>query len=165
MFVEAFETRTNQDVRRARFPSFGTTIPSPLLNVEGYVVNTAKYPSAISEILRLIRSNEGLSAFAKTSSATVLADPSILNALTFDLEKQKDLAFSYVHSTSTPLVALKGNPAVLGYSMYRQINFLPIVKQVFLGEISAKEAQKAIAGLAEEWVDTNHGYPAETVTK
>lgn len=165
MFVEAFETRTQQDVRRARFPSFSTTIPSPLLNVEGYVVNSAKYPSAISEILRLIRSAEGLSAFAKTSSATVLSDPSILNVLTFNLEKQRDLALSYVHSKSTPLVALKGNPAVLGYSMYRQINFLPIVKQVFLGEISPKDAQKTIAGLAEDWVDANHGYPAETITK
>lgn len=165
MFVEAFEKRTNHDVRRARFPSFDAAIPAPLLNVEGYVVNTAKYQSAISEVLRLIRSDEGLSAFAKTSSATLLADPSILNVLVFDVEKQKDLALSYVHATSVPLVALKGNPAVLGFSMYRQLNFLPLVKQVFLGEISAKEAQKIIMGLAEDWVDANHGYPAEVVTK
>jgi arabinogalactan oligomer / maltooligosaccharide transport system substrate-binding protein len=165
MFVEAFETRTKHDVRRARFPSMDGYIPSPLLNVEGFVVNTDKYPSAISEVLRLIRSPEGLALFAKSSDEAILADPSILNTLTFDNEKQKDLALAYVHSISTPLAALEGNPAVLGFSMYRQITILPVLKQVFTGEISPVEAQKAIIAAAEEWIDANHGYPSEATKK
>jgi hypothetical protein len=165
MFVEAFETRTNHDVRRARFPSVNGHIPSPLLNVAGFVVNPTKYPSALNEVLRLIRSQEGLTAFAKTSDATVLVNPVMLKTITFATEKQKDLAFSYVHSVSTPLVALEGNPSVLGFAVYRQIAILPILKQVFTGETSPAEAQKAIIALSEEWIDANHGYPAEAIKK
>ncbi len=165
MFVEAFETRTKQDVRNARFPSVGNVIPSPLLNVAGFSVNTKVNPSAISEVLRIIRSPEGLAAFAKIPATTLLADPSLLATLKFDTQKQKDLALTYVHSMSIPLVALEGNPTVLGFTMYRQIAILPIVKKVFLGEISPEEAQTAIAKLAKDWIDVNHGYPSEAIKK
>jgi len=163
MFVDAFEARTKHDVRRARFPSVNANVPSPLLDVKGFVVNETKYPSALSEVLRLIRSPEGLALFAKTSDSAVLVNPSIVNTLKFADEKQKDLALAYVHSVSTPLVALEGNPAVLGFSVYRQIAILPVVKQVFTGEVTPAQAQKTIIALAEEWVDANHGYPAEAV--
>lgn len=163
MFVDAFEARTKHDVRRARFPSENGNIPHPLLDVKGFVVNTTKYPSALSEVLRLIRSPEGLALFAKTSDAAVLVNSAMLNTVKFVDEKQKDLALTYVHSVSTPLVALEGNPAVLGFSVYRQIAILPVVKQVFTGEITPAQAQKTIIALAEEWIDVNHGYPAEAV--
>lgn len=165
MFVEAFEARTKHDVRNTRFPSVDGIIPSPLLNVSGFVVNNATFPSAINEVLRLIRSQEGLNLFAKTSASTLLADPSILKSIPFDTQKQKDLALAYVHSTSVPLVALEGNPSVLGFTMYRQIPILPVLKQLFLGEISAEKAQTTIVGLAEKWINDNHGYAAQKVVK
>lgn len=163
MFVDAFEARTKQDVRRARFPSVSGNIPRPLLDVKGFVVNSTKYPSALSEVLRLIRSPEGLELFAKTSDAAVLVNPSMVPAIKFADEKQKDLALAYVHSLSTPLVALEGNPAVLGFAVYRQIALMPVVKQVFTSEITPAQAQQTIIALAEEWIDANHGYPSEAV--
>jgi arabinogalactan oligomer/maltooligosaccharide transport system substrate-binding protein len=95
----------------------------------------------------------------------LLAHPSIIGSLEIADQKKRDLALAYVHSTSVPLIALEGNPTVLGFQMYREIELLPLLKQVFLGEISAEKAQTQIVELAEAWIEANHGYPAEEVKK
>jgi arabinogalactan oligomer/maltooligosaccharide transport system substrate-binding protein len=165
MFTEAFEKRTKHDIRNARLPSLNDVVPTPLIDVSGYVVNSSKYPSAITEVLRLIRSNEGLKMFSDSTQESLLAHPSIIGSLEIADQKKRDLALAYVHSTSVPLIALEGNPLVLGFTMYREIEFLPIMKQVFLGEMSAEEAQTQIVELAEAWIEANHGYPAEEIKK
>jgi arabinogalactan oligomer/maltooligosaccharide transport system substrate-binding protein len=165
MFTEAFEKRTKHDIRNARLPSLNDVVPTPLIDVSGYVVNSSKYPSAITEVLRLIRSQEGLKMFSDSTQESLLAHPSIIGSLEIADQKKRDLALAYVHSTSIPLIALEGNPAVLGFQMYREIELLPLLKQVFLGEISAEEAQTEIVGRAEAWIEANHGYPAEEIKK
>jgi arabinogalactan oligomer/maltooligosaccharide transport system substrate-binding protein len=165
MFTEAFEKRTKHDIRNVRFPSLSNVVPTPLIDVSGYVVNSSKYPSAITEVLRLIRSNEGLKIFSNSTQESLLAHPSIIGSLEIADQKKRDLALAYVHSTSVPLIALEGNPSVLGFSMYREIELLPTMRKVFLGEISAEQAQTEIVGRAEAWIEANHGYPAEEVKK
>lgn len=165
MFVDAFEIRTGQDVRYSRFPSVDGVTPKSWIDVDGYVVQSMKYPSAIHEVLRIVRSLEGLSSFANLTQNTILADPSLIEAIEFDTLAQKERALAYTSFQSIPLVALKGNPAVLGFSMYRQIDILPLVKQVFLQEITPQQAQIEIIERAETWIEANHGYPYEERVK
>lgn len=163
MYVEAYENRTKHNVRYARFPALEDQILTPLVSVEGYVIQNTAFPSAAHEVLRVIREVESLNAFAATVKKTLLVHPSLADQVTYPDVKQQELAKAYVHSRSFPLIALEGNPKVLGFTMYRQMAILPVLKRLFLQEVTAEQAQNEIVLLSIDWISANRGYPAEVI--
>ncbi|MHC1735193.1 MAG: hypothetical protein AB9921_05915 [Erysipelotrichaceae bacterium] len=163
MYVEAYENRTKHNVRYARFPALEDQILTPLVSVEGYVIQNTAYPSAAHEVLRVIREVESLNAFTATVKKTLLVHPTLVDQVTYPDAKQQELAKAYVHSQSFPLIALEGNPKVLGFTMYRQMEILPVLKRLFLQEITAEQAQNEIVLLSIDWISNNLGYPAEVI--
>lgn len=156
MFVDDLETKIDGNWQVSHFPKSGVEqeVLSPLLtNVYGYVVSKdVVYPSMAHEVLRLIRSQNGLQTLLDTTDFIPLVEPNYLNSLQLiggtSLEFAKALSYGQTES----LISFQNDPTLSAFSIYYSIDFMPIIQSLWNKEISAKEAQIKICTLADAWL-------------
>jgi len=157
MFVAANEKKNSTNIHFAKFPTFNGIQPTPLLEVNGYVINSiTKFPSAANEVLKLIRSTAGLQAFIDTTSEFPLVNETLLSQLVFADQNRQELAHSYISSFSEPLIALPNNPSVLGFDMLTKIDLVNIIAQVWDQKLAPTDAQTQIVANAQAWIEKNN---------
>ncbi len=161
MFVAANEKKNATNIHFTKFPTFNGMQPTPLLKVNGYVINSiTQFPSATNEVLKLIRSVAGIQAFIDTTSEVPLVSDVLLSQLSFTDQNRQELARSYISSYSEPLIALPNNPSILGFDMITKIDLINIIGQIWDQKLTPVDAQTQIVANAQAWIEKNN-----TVTK
>lgn len=155
MATDAFEQLTEQDYLFSTMPTFKNETLHPYTLSAGYVVSKdTLYPNACLELLRLIRSDEGLQIFASYSTQPLLVDETAWeeSPLLYDNENKRQFSYAMQQGREESMVAFKEDPTKRGWSIVDEIGMMDILSQVFQQEITAEEAQKTIIERSQEWM-------------
>ncbi|HEY4537985.1 MAG TPA: ABC transporter substrate-binding protein [Erysipelothrix sp.] len=139
------------------FPKFKDYHLSPSGEVNGYALqNKTETPSLAAEVLRVLRSPDVLNHYESSDDKTIIYHRSHLDELNVS-EEMKQLIKSYNYHDTDSVLALENNPSVLLRSVYEEVNFMDIFKDLYDGKISKEEAQNAVVERAEMWLKDNGG--------
>lgn len=156
MFVDSLEAKIEGNWKVSHLPSMDSesSVLSPLLtNVSGYVIKKdVKYPSLAHEVLRLIRSTKGISAFMSNTSLIPLAPLNVLNQTQMEDNTKLEFAKALSYGQTEPLIAFENDPTLSAYSLYYGIDIMPIIQRLWDGEISAYQAQIEICTRSDTWL-------------
>ncbi len=153
MHYDDFETMTEQDFRFIPFPSANEKTVTPYTLSAGYVISkSTKYPNAALEVIRLIRSNEGLEAFARTSSYPLLynynqpvkKEEDKQLELQFKTENLKEISEAMMFGKEESMVAFELDPAVRGWAMISRAKIYSVLEEVFYQRLLPVDAQNKI---------------------
>lgn len=156
MFVDALEEKIEGNWQISHFPSYTEEDDalSPLLtNVYGYVLKQdVTYPSMAHEVLRMIRSIDGIEAFFTSTSVIPLYPTNKYHLL--DLENNTRLQFSQAlsYGQTEPIIAFENDLTQSAFSLYYEIEIMPIIRRLWDQEITAEEAQIEICMKSDEWL-------------
>lgn len=140
------------------FPTYKEHHLASEVNINGYVVHkNTKYPSATAEVLRILRTEEFLELGLE--GTTPILAPEFYGELEPSLIERID---KYAYSDVMTILALDVNPRVKSSSILDDINYMPIIADLFDGVITPEEAQTKFVELAQEWLSLNTPEVEET---
>lgn len=147
------QSLTEDEYIRAPMPSFHGTTLSPKGEVDGYLVsNKMLYPSAATEVLRILRSFEVAPLYTSATDKTFVYHRDYIEELTVDKKtKEKMLALNFTHPD--PVMVLEENTAVLSRNLLYEVDLMPVLRELFDGVITKEEAQNKISALGDAWVE------------
>lgn len=165
MYYEEFESLTGQDFSFSPMPTWMEKTMHPYTLSAGYIINkNTAYPNSCFELLRLIRSDEGLQAFVETSDYPLLynyleerepaeqeeqGSPLPLN---FASENLAQISYAMMQGQEESMVAFELEPTVRGWAMFTELEIYSIFKDVFEQKVTPEQAQQAIVEAAEIWM-------------
>lgn len=156
MFLESYQADSGSAWAVSHFPAKDADSDplTPFLSaVRGYAVrNTTAFPSAATEVLRLIRTSEGLQAFVDTTAEIPLAKQDTLESLTFNQPFRGQFALAFSQSRSEPLIGLANDPDTPALSLYLEIDLMGALRELWDGSITPEEAQIRIAQASDAWL-------------
>lgn len=156
MFVKEKETKLQANWSLSVFPKKDDESPNLsafLTQVKGYVINVnSLYPSASHEVLRLVRSVEGLQAFVDTTSEIPLANTDRLAQLNFTDETKGEFAQAFMHSRSEPVIAFSQKNTLSAFNLYYELPLMPLLQRMWNGELSPEETQIQVAMASDAWL-------------
>lgn len=160
---EAHEELSDDVYKIAPFPRFEDHHLAPMGEVNGYMVDkSVPYPSASAEVIRILRTPEALVNYKSADDKTLVYSRSYFDELDLEDEKMRDiLAYNY-HDTPSVL-ALDNNPNKLTRSLYDEVEFMDLFKELYLGKLSSEEVQAEIVKRVNDWIDENDGFLDDAV--
>lgn len=133
------------------FPTFEGNHLAQHVDVRGYVVNEAtKYPSASTEVLRILRSIDFIELGSSFDYPILSLE--FLEGLDSNLIDRIN-AFGY--GDVTTILALEVNPTVKSSDILDDIDYLSVIADLYDGKITAEEAQIKFIDMANEWLLIN----------
>ena len=156
MFYNEYEAINKVNYRFAHMPSYDGHVLSPLLDIEGFAINESTfYPNIANQLLRLIRTQQGLQALVdNTDLPLVIKISDDLDVIINDQNKY-DMIKAYAYSVEEPLIALSTNTAIRAWQMYYDIDWLSVVRSLYDHKITVSEAQAQICEMANQWLSDN----------
>lgn len=154
MYYQNIEETQQVNYRFSHMPSYQGNILTPLTEIKGYILSKdCKYPSAANEVIRILRSKEGLQAYIDNTDSVpyIKTDDFVIE------DNKKEQIIAYAYSVSEPLIALKGNTAVRAWQMYYEIDWLSVMNRLMNREITTEVAQEEIVRLSSDWLDQYGG--------
>ena len=141
---------------KAPFPTFNSNPISPMGDVIGYMVqDNTKYPSASAEALRILRAPEVAGVFEHKDSVLIYHDERINDLDIEDTKKQE--IWTYAFHKPEPVIALDENPNVLARELYYHVDMMPVLMDLYDGDITKEEAQQQIVELSQNWLNEKVG--------
>lgn len=172
MYYDEYEELNEVDFRFSAMPSLNGSTMHPYTLSIGYVINKdTQYPNACFELMKLIRSDEGLQAYASVS-----ANPLLYNyheerkelvknekgklvevekeplQLEFINENCKELSYAMMQGAEPSMLSFELDNAVRGWQMIQDCGIYDILKEVFDQTLSAEKAQEKIVQKTNEWL-------------
>lgn len=128
--------------------------PSPFLtNVMGYQLSKKSlYPSAAHEALRLMRSPEGLQAYVDATQRIPLGSKELITALTYANATQGQFALAFTKSRTEPLIAFEERTSLPAFTLFYQIELMPILQNLWDHNLTPQEAQIQIMMASDAWL-------------
>lgn len=134
------------------FPTFKGNHLSPIAEVNGYIAKgDTKNPSAIAEVLRIMRTPDLLNLFPSELEETIIMHKDGIELLSRD-DLDKVYAYNYHHPE--PLTTLEGTD-ILSRSIWLDVDFMDILANLYDGKIDKVEAQKQFVERANAWLKEN----------
>ena len=165
MYYDAFEELTEQDFGFSVMPAYQQAQGSPYALSAGYLISrSSPYPNACLEVMRMIRSIEGLEAFALLSDQPLLYNYALLEGindateekifpeLVFKNHNLEEISRALVYGAEESMVAFKFNPSVRGWSVFRQADVYQTMQDVFCQKITAEEAFEQVQNNVAQWM-------------
>lgn len=147
-----YASKTEDNYKVSIMPTFKEGNLSPLANVYGYVINKdIKFPSASAEVIRILRSPESISLYDVSSGNYPIYSSKFLGELTIDDPKTLEYIRAYNYHDTASVMALKGNPQILAKSIYKEVDIMQPLMELFNDNITKEEAQNEIVELTEIW--------------
>lgn len=152
MNFEYFDSKTEDTLVVAPFPSYMNNTLRPKGEVDGYLVsNRSKFPSAAAEVLRILRSPEAAEHYANETRKVFVYHRDFIDELKVD-EKLKRKIRAYNYIDPDPVMVLEESPTVLARSFFYEVDFMGVIERLYDGDISAQEAQDEIVNLQKQWL-------------
>lgn len=147
-------SRGSDTYKLAPMPSYKKHTLMPMASVTGYVIKgDIEFPSAASEIVRILRLPEGLMIYQNNSMQTIVYKFSLIDDLALEDQALIDRIRAYNYHDVPFVLALKGNPQVLARSIWKEIDIMPSLIKLYNHEISPDQAQQEIMELSERWYE------------
>lgn len=158
---DAYQANSSDEYVVAPFPKYNNHRLEAMSEVNGYVVSKdVAYPSAAAEVIRILRSGEGVSQYQSGDGKTAIYSASYLDELTITDQSALNAIRAYNYHDSPSVLALKENPSVLARTVYNEIDLMEPLRALYNGTMTREEAQEAIVEKAELWLESKK--PAET---
>lgn len=152
--ADKYSEKTGDTYVYAPFPANDGYRLTPSAEVDGYAVSKdIKYPSAVAEVLRILRSGEAMSIYYNSTQKTPIYHRNLIEDLSIEDENVINKIRAYNYSDAQPVMALDNNPKVLARSLYTSIDIMPILRDLFDGKIDVETAQKQIVEISNEWIE------------
>lgn len=157
MNFEYYQDKTESEYVIAPLPSFQSNTLRPKGSVDGYLVSkSSKYPSAATEALRILRTNEAFKHYESGSDKVFVYHRNFIHELEGDTQTiQKIRALNYIDPD--PVMVLEDAPSVLSRSFLYEVDFMEPLKDLYDKKISKEEAQIQIDALYKSWVKEKVG--------
>lgn len=153
MQYEESEKASQIDLKFASMPTYAGKPLTPLAVSYGFVMSKdTKVPSMAHEMMRLIRSKEGMEVFANIADQIPLMDQASLSRVEFKDDNQKEMSKAFLSSFQTPFYGLKKNPQTQAMEVFYNSDILVNLKAYINGEQSVEKAQKNIVKASEKWM-------------
>ncbi len=156
MFVDALEEKIEGNWQVSHFPSSAeeTNPLSPLLtNVYGYVLDKdVSYPSMAHEVLRLIRSFDGIERFYNSTDLIPLFPSEKFKFLELEDSTRAQFSQALSFGQTEPLIAFENDLTTSAFSLYYEVDFMEVIRRLWDGEITAEEAQIEICMKSDAWL-------------
>lgn len=156
MFVEEKQAKLEARWQISALPNMtddGQDLTPFLTNVSGYQISKdSLFPSAAHEALRLIRSQEGMQAFVDATQLIPLGTPKLIQSLRFANPTQGQFALAFTQSRTEPLIAFEERSTLPAFSLFYQINLMPILQQLWDHQLTPQEAQIQIMMASDAWL-------------
>lgn len=182
MYYDEYEELNEVDFCFSKMPTFNGSTMHPYTLSTGYVINkNTQYPNACFELLKLIRSDEGLKAYASVSDNPLLYNydeerkelvenekGKLIEVtkeplqLEFINENCKQISYAMMQGVEMSMISFELDSSVRGWQMIRDCDFYSIFKQVFDQTLSALKAQEILVQKTNEWL--NPYLPSEEET-
>ncbi|WP_331836666.1 ABC transporter substrate-binding protein [Erysipelothrix piscisicarius] len=154
--ADKYEVSSNDEYVYAPFPEYMKHRMSPMGEVDGYIARKeTKYPSAAAEVIRILRSGEGVSTYQSSVGKTPIYHRIHLDELTITDKRVIEKMRAYNFHDTPPVMALDNNPTKLARSLYKEVDFMPILRDLYDHKITVDEAQIKIVELANKWIEEN----------
>lgn len=155
MMLDQYQELTGDTYVYAPFPKYKGNYLSPMAEVEGYMVSKhVKYPSAAAEVLRILRSGEAASHYQNKDHKVFVYHRNHLSDLDVDASVLNQIR-AYSHSDTEPVMALDANPEILARDLYRDVDIMQPLRDLFDQVITKEVAQEQIIELAKEWYEAH----------
>ncbi|UPU38623.1 hypothetical protein MX850_08205 [Erysipelothrix sp. Poltava] len=76
-------------------------------------------------------------------------------SLTITDKKLIEKMRAYNFHDTPPVMALDNNPTKLARSLYKEVDFMPILRDLYDHKLTVDEAQSEIVSLANKWIEEN----------
>lgn len=182
MYYDEYEELNEVDFCFSKMPTFNGSTMHPYTLSTGYVINkNTQYPNACFELLKLIRSDEGLKVYASVSDNPLLYNydeerkelvenekGKLIEVtkeplqLEFINENCKQISYAMMQGVEMSMISFELDPSVRGWQMIQDCDFYSIFKQVFDQTLSALKAQEILVQKTNEWL--NPYLPSEEET-
>lgn len=154
--ADKYQASTKDEYVYAPFPEYMKHRMSPMGEVDGYIVRKeTKYPSAAAEVIRILRSGEGVSIYNSSVGKTPIYHRIHLDELTLTDEALLNKMRAYNFHDTPPVMALDNNPTKLARSLYKEVDFMPILRDLYDHKLTVDEAQAKIVELSNKWIEEN----------
>lgn len=149
MYLDLLDAQSEAVYVQAPLPTFNGNHLNALSEIYGYMVNgQTAYPSASAEVLRILRLPQAV--HHDDTHKTFIYHRNYIDELEIDAEsKQNILAYNY--NKTLPVIALDLNPKVLARDIYYDVDFMPILMDLYDGNITKEVAQAQFIEAAEQW--------------
>ena len=172
MYYNEYEALNEVDFGFSAMPTFNGATMHPYTLSTGYVINkNTQYPNACFELIKLIRSDEGLQAYASVSENPLLYNYNeerkelvedengkwieVSKAplqLEFINENMQQISYAMMQGKEPSMVSFELDPSVRGWQMIEDCEIYSILKQVFDQTLSSDKAQEIIVSKTNEWL-------------
>ncbi|MDR1794964.1 MAG: extracellular solute-binding protein [Erysipelotrichaceae bacterium] len=152
LYLKDFQASGDYVLGYGPYPTWKEITPTPLKEVFGYLIyKNTSFPNAASELLRLICSKEMIQANIDNPDLYPLVPKDQQELFVFSDPQKLQMIDAYRYSILVPLYALKENPAIRGWQLYMEIDFIPSIEALYHNEITIEEAQSSFENLGSLW--------------
>ena len=149
--LNQYSNKTGDEYLMIPFPSYKGHHLGQVLDVKGYAVSsTSLFPSASTEVIRILRSPEFVNLFSDPEEVAIYS----LNFIDELGEGYDSRIDAMMHGDAMTLLALKENPSIRSSDLYSEVDLMPILMELYDGTLDASGAQEAIVKLAIEWYES-----------
>jgi arabinogalactan oligomer/maltooligosaccharide transport system substrate-binding protein len=161
MDINGAETKGGYDIKFSKLPTWKGKRLTPFVASKGFVINGfTKFPSAASELFRLIYTKAGIQGMIDNSGYIPAIVPNSPIAPDYSADQNKaemDVVFKSKDAAwPLPSALLPGNKAKQGMDVYYNIGVNLLYRAVWDGEKTPEQAQAEAVKLAGEWLASNN---------
>lgn len=147
-----YRQQTTDEYVISKMPTFKNNNMSPMASVYGYVVNKeVKFPSAAAEVIRILRTPEAISLYKSENGTYPIYNSKYIDELTIEDNEVLQYIKAYNYHDTPSVLALTNNPQVLARDLYKEIDIMEPLRQLYNGEIDKELAQQQIIEKVNEW--------------
>ena len=158
MDVNGAEVKGGYDIHFSRMPTWKGVQPTPFISTKGFVVNGfTRFPSAASELVRILYTKEGMQAMIDNSGyiPALVKNSPITPDFSADPNKA-EMSVAFRYNYPEPSATLPNNKAKKGMDAYYNIGMNLLFRAVWDGDKTPAEAQAEAVKLDADWLAANN---------
>lgn len=153
---DMYERETSDEYVYAPFPSYKEHRLTPVATTTGYVISaTSQFPSAAAEAIRILRTGESMTIYNSDTNKIPSYHRNYIGNLKIESQKDLNKVIAYGYSDTLPVTALNNNPEVLSRSLYKEVDIMQPIRDLYDGNITTSEARDEILVLIQAWIEKN----------
>jgi arabinogalactan oligomer/maltooligosaccharide transport system substrate-binding protein len=145
MNVNEFDLTHPTEWSVSAFPTYNGKNLNPLIKLSGFSINrNTYYPSAASELIRILKSIKGMQLLIDHSSLVPLVNDTYMDYLEYPNSHISQFIQSFQNGYTEPIIAFEHNPSKLAFSVYYEIELMSSIRALWDQTLSVQQTQAQI---------------------
>lgn len=153
--IEKIEKETNQDLVITKMPTYKDNQLKTVSYSLGYVMSKdCKYPMMANEVMRMMRSKEGIQLYIDTNPTKVVnIDKKYLEEFNYTYKHYKEKVKAYNYTNVQSLIAVNGHVSKRAYDLIFELNLNVRFQEYLDGKIKLADLRKNIDEEYDKWIE------------